>query len=316
MMHHLDIHTRQELENYLSCQDPEFLTKWIADDDEQAAIDRYQDMETELERVRLLLEDEREFDDANLRAHTAILQKKIGNYEVNDLQRDFLERELEICRKEIARRYMERSGQGTANESRPENRGPTVEFIVQLSAFSETLRYLRPARAWGRKARSDFVDINARTGEIEIVAPGVSLSLPAQIIRAGYARVPYLTFEWFAKATSTIRQPSAAVWIAEGQVKVENLSFMHPDISIRLIGTRIADIPIDAPLPDVLALLLTYRAEELGDSGLLARVLAAQETAAELIDRAAKDLAPLEIEREALGEFVMEQIKRRCQRDR
>jgi hypothetical protein len=191
-----------------------------------------------------------------------------------------------------------------------------VEFAAQSTEFSEALRFLRPARARGKKARADFVDMNARAGEVELVAPGVSFSVPAEIIRAGYARAPYLVFEWFAKALGTLRQPSVVVWIADGQIRVANLSFAHPDITTRLIGARIADLPIDAPLADVLALLLKFRPEELSDSGLSARVLAAQEEASALIDRAMKDLAPLEIPREELSKFIMEQIKKRSQRDR
>jgi hypothetical protein len=309
--HICDRHTRQELENFLSARDSDFLATWIAADDEQAKIDRYQDMETELERMRLLLEDEQECDDANLRAHAETIQKELKANEVEDLQRDFLERELKICHKEIARRQMEPIERGKANESQAEIRVPTVEFMVESGEFSKALRYLRPARARGRKARADFVDLNARTGDVEIVAPGVSFSLPSQVISAGYARVPYLTFEWFAKALGTIRQPSVVVWIADGQVRAENLTFTHPDISIRLMGARIADLPIDAPLPDVLALLVKFRPEELSDSGLLARVLAAQETVSELIDRAMKVLAPLETKHEELSQFIWEQIKKR-----
>jgi len=190
-----------------------------------------------------------------------------------------------------------------------------VEFATQSTEFSEALRFLRPARARGRKAQADFVDMNAHAGEIEIVAPGVSFTVPAEITREGYARAPYLVFEWFAKALGTLRQTSVVVRIAEGQIKVANLSFAHPDISVRLMGPRIADIPIDAPLPEVLALLVKFRSEEIGDSGLMARVLAAQETASELIDRAMKALAPLEINREELSQFIMGQIRKRSERN-
>jgi hypothetical protein len=273
-------------------------------------------METELERMRILLEDERMYDDANLRAHAGMLQKEIGSGEVDEIQRDFLERELEICHKEFARRQLERIEERMTNRSHVEAGGPAVEFAIQSTEISEALRFLRPARARGKKAHADFVDLNGHAGDIEIVAPGVSFSVPAEITREGYARAPYLVFEWFAKALGTLGQPSVVVRIANGQIKVANLSFAHPDISIRLMGPRIADIPIDAPLPEVLALLVKFRPEEIGDSGLMARVLAAQETASELIDRAMKALAPLEIKREELRQFIMEQIKKRSQRGR
>jgi hypothetical protein len=325
-MWHLDIHTQKELEEYLgSKKDPDFLANWIAEDNVRIGIEKSEDMEKELERTRLGLEDEREYDDENLTAHVEKLLKKLrvlGGDEheriflERELQKEFLNREIEICEKELLRRRKERIEEGKADESQAETRVQAVEFTVQVSEFSKALRYLRPARARGKKARADFVDINARTEEIEIVAPGVSFSLPAKVIRPGYARVPYLTFEWFNKAVKTMRQPSVEVAISQGQVKTANLSFKHPDISTRLIGSRIADLPIDAPLADVLALLVKFRPEELSDSGLSARVLDAQETASGLIDRALKALSPLEIKREKLNEFIWEQIKERSQRDR
>jgi hypothetical protein len=315
-MHHLDIHTRYELVNFLSAQDPDFLAKWIAEDDESSLVGRIHRMEAELEQTRLLLEHEQEYDDENLKAHAEMLQKEIGTIGVDEIQRNFLQRQLEICHKEQARRRMERIDKGKANELRAETGVPAVEFMVQSGEFSKALKYLRPARARGRKARADFVDINARDGEVEIVSTGVSFSVSAEIKRAGYARAPYLVFEWFSKAVKKLRQASVVVSITNGQVKVVNLTFTHPDISIRLMGPRIADLPIAAALADVLALLVKFRPEELSDAGLLARVLAAQETAAKLIDRAMKALAPLEIEREDLSQFIMEQIKKRSQRDR
>jgi hypothetical protein len=98
-----------------------------------------------------------------------------------------------------------------------------------------------------------------------------ALLIPVQVTKAGYARLPYLTFEWLNNALKALRQPSVEVAISKGQVKTTNLTFNHPDISTRLIGARIADLPIDAPLADVLALLVKFRSEEIGDSGLSAR---------------------------------------------
>jgi hypothetical protein len=91
------------------------------------------------------------------------------------------------------------------------------------------------------------------------------------------------------------------VRIETGSIKVESTVFSHPEISLRLIGARIADLPIDASLPDVLALSAQFRPEEIEDSGLLRKVLAAQEEASRLIDRAAAILEPLGIERAALS---------------
>jgi hypothetical protein len=311
LMHHLDIHTRQELDNFLSSQSPDYLVKWIEEEEARINSQSYW-MDIELEEIRYQVG---AYSDANLKLETQRVQKDLTAAEQDWLELDFLARKLKICYEEIAGRWMEQFELPQKCELPIAVGGTEVKFVVQLSEFSKALRYLRPARAKGRKAQADCVDLNVRAEEVEIVAPGVSFSLPAQVILAGYARVPYLTFEWFSRALKTLRQPSVEVAIIQGQVKTANLTFKHPDITTRLIGARIADLPIDAPLADVLALLAKYRPEELSDSGLLARVLAAQETASALIDRAMKVLARLKIKREELSQFIMDQIKKRSQLD-
>ena len=104
--------------------------------------------------------------------------------------------------------------------------------------------------------------------------------------------------------------------ISEGRVKAGNLVFSHPDISTATHWSSNRDLPDRRHLTRyALALLVKYRPEELSDSGFSARVLAAQETASGLIDKAVKALGPLEIKREELSQFIMEQIRKRSQRD-
>ena len=51
---------------------------------------------------------------------------------------------------------------------------------------------------------------------------------------------------------------------------------------------------------------MNFLPEELNDSGLLARVLAAQDTASELIDKSYESpLAPLDIKRDELSQFII-----------
>ena len=99
-------------------------------------------------------------------------------------------------------------------------------------------------------------------------------------------------------------------------MKIGALTFSHPEISLRLIGARIADLPIDAPLPDVLALLVRFSPKEIEDSGLLATALAAQEEASRLIGEALRSLEPLGIERVALSKFVWDHIEGRARRQK
>lgn len=79
-----------------------------------------------------------------------------------------------------------------------------------------------------------------------------------------------------------------------------------------LIGARIADLPLDAPLLETLALTLRFSHEELADSGLLDSVVAAQRRTDDIIDRATKLLEPLGVSRAELDRFVSEQLKSRA----
>lgn len=183
----------------------ETLLDELEQDRETNAADKFESMKAELEQTRPLLEDDQGFDDDSLNARLQGIQKELGAPELDKLRRFFLTRELELCEREVACRRMQRSGYWKGEQMPEDTGGPRVEFAVQVSEFSKALKFLRPARARGRKARADFVDINARPGEVEIVAPGVSFAFPAHVIRAGYGRVPYLTFEWFNKAVKTLR---------------------------------------------------------------------------------------------------------------
>jgi hypothetical protein len=188
-----------------------------------------------------------------------------------------------------------------------------VEFSVDLKEFNQAAKHLFAGKSGTRQARFDFVDLNAVASQIKMVIPGASSALTTEIKTSGYARVPLTVFERICSALHKLPDDLIEVSIRTGSMKIGALTFSHPEISLRLIGARIADLPIDAPLPDVLASLVRFSPDEIEDSGLLARVLAANEEAWRLIDEAFKNLEPLGIERAALSRFVSEQIELRAQ---
>jgi hypothetical protein len=183
-----------------------------------------------------------------------------------------------------------------------------IEFSADLKGFNRAVKYLLVGTSGTERDSLEMVDLNARGDEVELVTTGASSPLSADVGSSGYARVPLLVFERISRAIRQLRNDSIRVSIEAGTIKVGKLSFLHPGISLRLIGARIADLPIDAPLCDVLALQARFRPEEIEDSGLLAKVLEAQEQASKLIDQAFISLEHLGIERAALGTFVSEQI--------
>ena len=83
---------------------------------------------------------------------------------------------------------------------------------------------------------------------------------------------------------------------------------LKPLFTLRPIGSRTADLPVNPSLLDMIALRVRFRDEELEDSGLVPRVMEAQKRAADLIDSAASTLSPLGVSRQALSQFVEEQV--------
>jgi hypothetical protein len=188
-----------------------------------------------------------------------------------------------------------------------------VEFSCLLKEFADAVKYLLAGTSRTRQDWLEKVDVNAGESDVDLVSTGASSAFPAEVRTSGYARVPLPVFDRISRAIRTLGAASVRISIETGTIKVsDDLVFAHPEITLRLIGARIADLPIDAPLPDVLVLEARFRPEEIEDSGLLARVLSAREQASKLIDRAMPHLKPLGIERAALAEFIAEQIAARA----
>jgi hypothetical protein len=100
----------------------------------------------------------------------------------------------------------------------------------------------------------ELVDLNAASAQVELVTTAGVVGFLGQMPSSGCARIPLVTFR--------------SVRIELGTIRVGKLLFSHPDLSRRLIGPRIADLPIDAALQDVLAMPARFRPEEIEDSGL------------------------------------------------
>jgi hypothetical protein len=191
-----------------------------------------------------------------------------------------------------------------------------VEFSAHRKEFNEAVKYLLAGASRTDQELLEFADVNVRTSEVEFVTTGASSGLLVEVRTPGYARVPLPLFERISRAIQMLREDAIVVSIGTGVIRVAKLMFSHPQISLRLIGSRIADLPIGASLPDVLALSVRFRREEIEDSGLLARVIAAQAEASNLIDQSFESLEPLGIERSALSRFVLEQIEKRVRREK
>lgn len=184
-----------------------------------------------------------------------------------------------------------------------------MEFSVEVYDVKTKLRPFFAARPRGRDAELHHVDVKAQNDQVAVVTTGVEVSFPASVKSSGYARVPYPIFETIFRKLEKLGKGSMAFSIREGSLMAGSVTFNHPGISMQLIGTRIVDLPVDASLIGTLALGLRFSPEELEDSGLVEKVMAAQKEATALIEKAVAVLAPLKISSDALQDLVDTRVR-------
>lgn len=154
----------------------------------------------------------------------------------------------------------------------------------------------------------DTADFHVIADTLEICSTGTSTRMAVSVAQAGYARMPLEILKRLRRAAGTFKLPRLRLRIEAGRARIENFGFSHPDIELKPIGARIADLPIDARPLDALALQKLYSAEELAESGLAARVLDAQQALRSAIDSAAFTLRGFGITTEAIRQLVENQI--------
>jgi hypothetical protein len=168
------------------------------------------------------------------------------------------------------------------------NRMTGCKMAIDFSVDSEDLRQaLKPffaGRARGKAAALEYVDVKAQKDEIEFVSTAIAATIPGEVISSGCARIPFRLFETLFRKPQRLAEGRLSIQIREGQIQAGPMTVNSPDVSVLLIGARIADLPLDAPPLETLALTLRFSDEELADSGLLARVEAAQRRTDDLID--------------------------------
>ncbi len=177
-----------------------------------------------------------------------------------------------------------------------------VEFFVSARDFKKGIRLILVGRK--EYMDQDTADFRAVADDLELCSTGTSTHMDAQVIRAGNARVPLPVLSHIKKIAVSFKRDRLRVQIEAGRFKVESYSLSHPDVELKRIGTRLADLPVNASALDGLALQKLFSAEELAESGVAARVLAAQERASSAIESAASSLQEFGVPREAVAELL------------
>jgi hypothetical protein len=184
-----------------------------------------------------------------------------------------------------------------------------VEFSVDADVFRKELAPFFAGRARGKQAALDYVDITASKDTVEFLTAGMASNVTAQVVSPGYARLPFMMFEALFRRPQKLGDKFLVVRVEDGIIVAGPTTLKGSGITIRPIGGRIADVPIDAPLYEVLALVPRFTAQELVEAGLWRRVLAAQEKADGLIERAAEMLSALGVDQQSLRKFVLAHIR-------
>jgi hypothetical protein len=181
-----------------------------------------------------------------------------------------------------------------------------IDFTAPSKDFKKALRIVLAGRA--EFSDQDTADFTVRVGEVHLCSTGTETSFQASIAAAGYARVSIPVLKRMRKIGSSFKQDSLRVRIERQRVRIESFGFTSPDVELKPFGPRIADVPIDATVLDLLALQKLYSAEEIADSGLAARVAEAQETLIANVDSAHRALSQLNVNRVELRNLVERQI--------
>jgi len=177
-----------------------------------------------------------------------------------------------------------------------------VEFSLSLAAFKKAIRTVMVGRS--EYMDHDTADLVAVADTVELCSTGTSIVLPATVVQGGCGRIPLVVLRNAKRAAASFKKNRLRVRIEGGRIKLDSFSFSHPEIELKPIGTRIADLPINATALDCLAVQTLFSAEEIAESGLAPRILDAQEIAVWSIKSAADTLAKFGVPLEAVRDLV------------
>ncbi len=185
-----------------------------------------------------------------------------------------------------------------------------IEFNVGAKEFKKAVSLLLA----GRKEHmdTDTTEFKAVANLLELSSVGTETQIDAEVVQAGYARVPLPVLRDLKKVAATYKQTRLRMRVDEGRFRIESYSLANSGIELKRMGAKMADIPVDAGFLDTLAMTKLFSAEEIAESGLAARVLDAQEKATAAIDGATTWLLPFEIPREEVRRLLDAQLGKRA----
>ena len=135
-----------------------------------------------------------------------------------------------------------------------------IDFTVDSEELMQALKPFLAGRARGKAAALEYVDVKAQKDEIEFVSTAISATIRGEVVSSGCARIPFPLFETLFRRPQRLAAGRLSIQIREGEIKAGPMIVKNPEVAMLLIGARIADLPLDAPLLETLALTLRFRA--------------------------------------------------------
>ncbi len=111
------------------------------------------------------------------------------------------------------------------------------------------------------------------------------------------------------KAAATFGDKPLRIRIEAGRIRVNSMSIALDGITTQKMSDRPIDIPDDASVCYILALKYVFTKEEVAESDLTARFLAANSARQKAVDRATESLATFGISHDVIDSLVTQAIK-------
>ena len=181
-----------------------------------------------------------------------------------------------------------------------------IDFEISQDNLAKASRQMTKARSDDGK---DEVDLTCYRETLKFVVTGREFTCPARVESRGMVRFPLAILPKLRKIASSFGDKPARIRIEDGRIRVNSMSISIPGITTRPMSDRPIDIPDDAPARDILALNYLFTKEEIADSDLTARFLAAKSERIKAIESAAQWLLPVGIRPEVIEALVRDALK-------
>jgi hypothetical protein len=181
-----------------------------------------------------------------------------------------------------------------------------IDFEMSQDDLSKAARQMTKART---SVAKELVDLTCYRDNIKFIVTGREFTCPATVELKGMARLPLELLPRLRKVAATFGDKPVRIRIEDGRIRVNSMSISVEGITTRKMSDRPIDIPDDAPVRDILALHFLFTGEEMVESDLTARFLAANSQRLKGIQSAAETLAHFGISRDVIESLVNETLK-------